>query len=250
MDLSFSLSKALIFLLSEKLEGWTEVFLSISCIAHHSVHLKIEMDWNYSQLNFNKILGVPPIQVVWPPWSLWRHLEQDQDPETWFLLLSFSDRVQPWSWELSQTLHDTRCWREHCPGHQDRGYRCQHSSTLLKSLVYLSSSKRHPNLPVADPIMEANNLGSSPSLGSINIWGVRTKCLLNAEIHGLRGANHGDRQQQVVADLHRPPSADAPTMGDLLLAYYYTMQLFDTLAPMFLRRISAAAKVSSDSAPT
>ena len=39
--------------------------------------------------------------------------------------------------------------------------------------------------------------------------------LLDAEVHSLWGANHGDGQQQVVADLDSTTSAHSTTMGDL-----------------------------------
>ena len=79
--------------------------------------------------------------------------------------------------------------------------------------------------------------------------------LLDAKIHSLRGANHGDGQQEVVADLHRSPGTHTPTVGDLkyahcTIAHYVLYQRGSTLAPMSFSRISAAAKVSSESAPT
>ena len=43
--------------------------------------------------------------------------------------------------------------------------------------------------------------------------------LLDAKIHSLRGANHGDGQQEVVADLHRSPGTHTPTVGDLKYAH-------------------------------
>ena len=78
--------------------------------------------------------------------------------------------------------------------------------------------------------------------------------LLDAKIHSLRGANHGDGQQEVVADLHRSPGTHTPTVGDLkyaqLLIVSCIKEVFSTLAPMSFSRISAAAKVSSECAPT
>ena len=48
-----------------------------------------------------------------------------------------------------------------------------------------------------------------------------------------------------------PPQFPRPHSGwSAIESLYFIVELFDTLAPMFLRRISAAAKVSSDSAPT
>ena len=110
-----------------------------------------------------------------------------------------------------------------------RGHILNHSRTRIVSvntpaperhlpLLYAYSSHQS-HLPVAEPMMDASSLGSSPSLGAfvclVAVQLVIAWTLLDAEVHSLWGTDHGDGQQQVVADLDSTTSAHSTTMGDL-----------------------------------
>ena len=148
-----------------------------------------------------------------------------------------------------------------------RGHILNHSRTRIVSvntpaperhlpLLYDNSSHKS-HLPVAEPMMEASSLGSSPSLGErLFVWWLYNLLLLEpylmprfiaSEVPIMEMANNKLLQILTAPPVPTPPQWVIWANMTILNVGYWMLA---TLAPMFFRRTSATAKVSSDSAPT